>query len=269
MSDLELPLIIEPGELVPVLGRGDLLIVALGDGKGLAKLVRAQRCVPGAVHLDTQSIVAARPPVMGLVPDERQLGDALSSIGLTAEKHVVAYDALGNTSACRFLWTLDLVGHRGYSLLNGGLGGWLDEGHPTERRFAKPPVTNVKVRLQAGPMAEKDYILAHLDDPDVVILDTRTPAEFGAGHIPGAVNMDWTFAIEAECHSRLRPEVELRGTLEQAGVEPNHEIITHGAVHLRSAHTYIVLKALGYPRIRGYPGSWSEWANAPGLPTER
>ena len=228
MSDLELPLIIEPGELLPVLGRGDLLIVALGDGKGLAKLVRAQRCVPGAVHLDTQSIVAARPPVMGLVPDERQLGDALSSIGLTAEKHVVAYDALGNTSACRFLWTLDLVGHRGYSLLNGGLGGWLDEGHPTERRFAKPPVTNVKVRLQAGPMAEKDYILAHLDDPDVVILDTRTPAEFGSEAIQGLGRSGPTRpvcprSVETKKTARtqalpLRPRLAIFGALPQRGL---------------------------------------------------
>ena len=95
--------------------------------------------------------------------------------------------------------------------------------------------------LQADPIAHKDYVLAHLDDPGVVILDTRTPAEFGGGHIPGAVNMDWTFAIDAERNSCLKSEAELREMLEEAGVEPDKEVITHCLVHLRSAHTYIVL----------------------------
>ena len=268
MSDLALPLIVEPSELAQQLGRDDLLIVDLSDWKGMAKLVRAQRCVPGAVHLDQSRIIAARPPAMGLVPDERQLGEVLSSIGLTSETHVVAYDNLGNANACRFLWTLDLVGHPSFSLLNGGLGAWLHEANPTERSFRQPPPGNTKVTLEADPIADKDYVLAHLDDPGVVILDTRTPAEFGGGHIPGAVNMDWTFAIDRERNSRLKSEAELREMLEEAGVEPAKEVITHCAVHLRSAHTYIVLKALGYPRIKGYPGSWSEWGNTPDLPTE-
>ena len=259
VSDLALPLILEPGGLARHLGRDDLLIVDLGDRSALSKLVRALKCVPGAVHLDYASIVTARTPAMGLAPDEQRLGEALSAIGLTPEKHVIAYDNLGNTNACRFLWTLDLVGHPSRSLLDGGLGAWLREGNPAERGFGQPPPSSYQATLQADPTADKDYVLAHLDDPDVVILDTRTPPEFAEGHIPGAVNLDWTFAIEAERDSRLKPEVELRATLEAAGVKPDREIVTHCAVHLRSAHTYIVLKALGYRRIRGYPGSWSEW----------
>ena len=62
------------------------------------------------------------PPAMGSVPDERQLGGVISAIGLTPKTHVVAYDDAANANACRFLWTLDLVGHRRFSLVNGGLG---------------------------------------------------------------------------------------------------------------------------------------------------
>ncbi len=269
MTEAALPLIIEPGVLARHLGRDDLLIVDLGDRSALTELTGARKCLPGAVHLDYASIVGAQPPAMGLAPDSRQLGEALSAIGLTPDQHVVAYDNLAGAKACRFLWTLDLVGHTRGSLLDGGLGAWLREGNPTARRFGQPPPSGFKVTLQADPIADRDYVLAHLDDPDVVILDTRTPAEFGGGHIRGAVNLDWSFAIEVERDSRLKPQAVLRQVLEEVGVKPDKEVITHCVVHLRSAHTYVVLKALGYPRIRGYPGSWSEWGNTPGLPAER
>ena len=268
MSDLALPLIVEPSELAQHLGRDDLLIVDLSDRRALSKLVHAHHCVPGAVHLDYSRIIAAQPPAIGLVPDEQQLGEVLSSIGLTPEKHVVAYDNLGNTNACRFLWTLHVVGHQGSSLLNGGIDAWFHDGNPTERSFVEPPPSSYEVVLQAGPIADKEYVLAHLDDPSAVILDTRTPTEFRGGHIPSAVNLDWALAIDGARDMRLRPEAELREMFNDLGVTPDKEVITYCAVHLRSAHTYIVLKALGYPRIRGYPGSWSEWGSARDLPIE-
>ncbi len=110
----------------------------------------------------------------------------------------------------------------------------------------------------------------------VVILDTRSPAEFSGidrraargGHIPGAVNMDWSVALDRERNLRLKPAVELRGILDNLGITPDKEVITHCQTHHRSSHTYLMLKALGYPRTRGYPGSWSEWGNDLELPTE-
>ena len=269
MSDLALPVIVEPGELAQLLGRDDLLVVDLCDWKALQKLVRARQCVPGAVHLDPARMLAARPPVMGLVPDERRLGDILSSIGLTPAKHVVAYDNLGNANACRFLWILDLVGHSRFSLLNGGIDEWLREGNRSERSFREPPPSDFQANHATDPIADSAYVLAHLDDPSVVLLDSRSQAEFAGGHIPNAINLEWSLAVDGARNMRLRPEAELRQLFEARGVTPDKEVVTYCAVHLRSAHTYVVLKALGYPRIRGYPGSWSEWSNTPDLPTER
>ncbi len=125
-------------------------------------------------------------------------------------------------------------------------------------------------------VADKAYILAHLDDLGVVILDTRSPAEFSGidiraargGHIPGAINMDWILAMDRERNLRLKSEVELRGILENLGITPDKEVITHCQTHHRSSHTYVTLKALGFPRIKGYPGSWSEWGNDLELPIE-
>ena len=83
-----------------------------------------------------------------------------------------------------------------------------------------------------------------------------------AGHVPGAVNFDWVNAIDQTRSLRLKPAQELKQVLSQLGVTPDKEAIVYCQTHHRSAHTYIVLKSLGYPRVRGYPSSWSEWGNS-------
>jgi len=88
------------------------------------------------------------------------------------------------------------------------------------------------------------------------------------GHIPGAVNMDWVLAMDKARDLRLRSPEELRRMLERRGVTPDKEVIVYCQTHHRSSHTYVMLKSLGYPRIRGYPGAWSAWGNRRDTPVE-
>ena len=271
MSEPVLPLIAEPDELEHELGREDLLVVDLSNEE-----THARHHVPGAVHLSYGRIIDAKPPAMGLLPGDRELGAVFSSLGMTPNIHVVAYDNEGNGKACRLLWTLEAIGHGNFSLLNGGLHAWFNEEHSVKGGINLPRRGDYEVTHHTDAVADKGYILARLNDPDVVILDTRTPAEFAGqdrragrgGHIPGAVNMEWVLAIDHARNLRLKSDNELREMLEGLGVLPNKEVITHCQTHHRSSHTYIMLKALGYPRIKGYPGSWSEWGNDFELPIE-
>ena len=121
------PLLIEPETLEKSLGSDNLLIVDLSKADTYRKLH-----VPGAVHLEYPQIIAARKPVMGLVPDDASLAAVFSAIGIGDETHVVAYDDEGGGRAARLLWTLEVAGHTRFSLLNGGLHAWANEGHPID-----------------------------------------------------------------------------------------------------------------------------------------
>ncbi len=271
MTDANLPILLEPRQLADIAEREDLLIVDLSDAS-----IYARHHIPGAVRLEYGRLLASRPPVMGLLPDEEDLAATLATIGLRPETHVVAYDNETNNKACRFLWTLDVAGHRHFSLLNGGLKAWIAAGLPVDDKPRLVTPSRYPVRYSDEHCADKAYILEHLADPGVVIVDTRSAAEyagndkraFRAGHIPGAVNVEWTQAIDRQNDMKFKPAEELREIYESAGVTPDKEIIVHCQTHQRSSHTYMVLKSLGYPRLKGYPGSWSEWGNDPDTPIE-
>ncbi len=271
MTGKSTSLIIEPKSLEGELGDKNLLLVDLCQPQ-----TYVQYHLPNAVYLEYAWIVHIEQPRMGLLPDVAQLSNVLSALGLTKDTHVVAYDDEGGGRACRFLWTLDVIGHKHFSLLNGGLHAWANEGHQVTSEIYYPAKTTYKAEIHSGPIADRQYILDHLHNDRIAILDTRSPQEYAGikvfaargGHIPGAINIEWTEAMDKGRNMRLKPDNELRELLETRGITPDKEIITHCQSHHRSAHTYIMLKALGYEHVKGYPGSWSDWGNDASTPIE-
>jgi thiosulfate/3-mercaptopyruvate sulfurtransferase len=266
-----LKLLLEPDDLERALGRPGIVVVDCGDPR-----VHEQQHIPGAVHLALGKIVVPRPPAMGAMADDAQIAAALGALGITPDTHVVAYDAEGGSRASRLLWTLDEIGHSKYSLLDGGLVAWVNEGHKTESGMATPSPATYAIAKHGSARADKAHILSRLGNPDMVVLDARTPGEYSGadvraargGHIPGAVNMDWTEAVDRTRNARMKPREELKRLLESRGVTPDKEVVTHCQTHNRSSHSWMVMKVLGYPRAKGYDGSWSEWGNDPDTPIE-
>ena len=267
-----LPLVIEPDELQVALGDEQILVVDLSQAQ-----FYHQSHIPGAAHIDYARLIATKPPVMGLLPDVTLLSALFSSLGLTATTHVVAYDNEGGGKASRLLWTLDVAGHSRYSLLNGGFNAWRNEEHPVDTRPAATITQPYTPHLNnKEAIADKQYILAHLNTPNTCLVDCRSPAEYAGrylrakrgGHIPGAVNIEWTRALDPQHHMRIKPKEELAALYRLAGITDDKLVIVYCQTHHRSALSYIVLKSLGY-HVRGYPGSWSEWGNDPDTPIER
>ena len=155
MTSNPLPLIVEPQQLTQFLNDDRVIIVDLCKTEQYL-----QAHVPGAIHMDYRQVVAARPPVMGLLPDAPQMQEIAAKIGLSEDKVVVAYDEEGGGKAARLLWTLDAMGHEHLSLLNGGIIAWVAEKCPLE---ATVNVANSQIPSPINPresaVARKDYIL--------------------------------------------------------------------------------------------------------------
>lgn len=266
----QLGLIIEPQELQAALGAPDLLIVDLCQLH-----VWQQMHVPGAVHVNPGELVCGIPPASGMLPTKGQLQAMLARIGYTPQKHIVVYDDEGGGWAGRFIWTLDVIGHTAYSYLNGGLHAWFREKHPVTAEVVDVTPSSVEITLDRSVIAELDTVMAALKDPHVKIWDARSAEEYAglksssarAGHIPGAVNLDWVDLMDRNRNLRLLPPDVIQQKLDRLGIKPGNAIITHCQTHHRSGLSYLVAKALGY-KVQGYHGSWGEWGNLPDTPIE-
>ncbi len=266
-----LSLIIEPETLRTHLNDEKLLVIDLGKE---ADYLQAH--VPGALFLPYQALLLGTPPAPGKLPDLEQLNKTFGYLGLTPDTHVVAYDDEGGGWAGRLIWTLDVIGHRKYSYLNGGIHAWKDANLTIESGQNQPRSRSVELSIHNGPMADIDYIKSRLESKDFIIWDARGPLEYSgqksgstrAGHIPGAANYEWTNAMDSERALRIRDLETVREELARLGITGDKEIVTHCQTHHRSGFTYLLGKALGFERIKAYPGSWSEWGNDPHTPIE-
>ena len=267
-----LPLIIEPEQLSSCLKRDDLLILDLSKQENYK-----QAHLSGAIHLPFQALLAGTPPAPGKLPDSDKLNQLFSELGLTANRHVIAYDDEGGGWAGRLIWTLDVIGHQRYSYLNGGIHAWVSAGLPVSTLATNPIPSTGHWPINREPIANKDTILQRLDADDFIIWDARSAEEYRGerkisarcGHIPGASNYEWTRGMDRQHNLRIRPLEEIRAELANLGISADKDIVTHCQTHHRSGFTYLLGKALGFERIRAYPGSWSEWGNDADTPIEQ
>ncbi|MES9977969.1 MAG: sulfurtransferase [Candidatus Thiodiazotropha sp. 6PLUC5] len=267
----QLPLLLEPEVLSACLNEQaeNLRVVDLCKDSTYRELH-----IPGSVHLAYSAITLSDHPTHGLLPDPEQLQQLFSEHGIGNDTHVVAYDDEGGGNASRLLWTLHAMGHKHYSLLNGGLHAWANEGNSCSREVTTPSPTNYQVAPDHRVVATTDYILEGVESPELALWDARSINEFRGlsrfsqypGHIPGAVNLDWLEVMDRQRNLRLKPETTLRAMLSELGITPDKEVITYCQTHHRSSLTWFVLQYLGFERCRGYPGSWSDWGNRDDTP---
>ncbi|AHD16683.1 MULTISPECIES: rhodanese-like domain-containing protein [Pseudomonas] len=268
MTDFSgLPLVIEAADLLPRLDSPQLILVDLSSAN---RYVSGH--IPGARFVEGKRTQLGQPPAPGLLPALGELEKLFSELGHRDDAVYVVYDDEGGGWAGRFIWLLDVIGHKRYHYLNGGIQAW-----PADKLSTEVPAsgnTPVHLRIDSSPTATREYLQSRLGADDLVIWDARGPQEFSGekvlaakgGHIPGAINFEWTAGMDLNDHLRIRQDIA--EVLQKLGITPDKEVITHCQTHRRSGFTYLVAKALGYPRVKAYAGSWSEWGNHPDTPVE-
>ena len=228
-----------------------------------------QSHIPGAVHAELETVNVTKPPVNGLLPEVSELNAALSALGLHANVPVVVYDQSGGPVAGRFAWTLKAFGHPEVALLNGGFQAWQTQSLPISDLACVPKFSDYQGRWQPARIANPEYVLAQLANPDVQLIDARTAAEFNGldrrsargGHIPGAIHLDWAETKQAAPNSEFKSTAEINALLESRGIHRDREQIVYCQSHQRSALLAFLLESSGYTQVRGYPGAWSDWGN--------
>ncbi|WP_330207443.1 thiosulfate sulfurtransferase [Pseudomonas sp. AM14(2022)] len=270
MSDFSgLPLVIEPSDLLPRLDASELILVDLTSA---ARYTEGH--LPGARFVDPKRTQLGQPPAPGLLPAKADLEALFSELGHRPDAVYVVYDDEGGGWAGRFIWLLDVIGHDKYHYLDGGLPAWLEAGMPMSIQVPPAVGEPVALTLHDEPTATREYLQSRLGAADLAIWDARGPLEYSGekvlaakgGHIPGAVNFEWTAGMDKARQLRIR--TDMPQILEDLGITKDKEIITHCQTHHRSGFTYLVAKSLGYPRVKGYAGSWGEWGNHPDTPVE-
>jgi thiosulfate/3-mercaptopyruvate sulfurtransferase len=220
---------------------------------------------------------------------KQQFEDLMSKIGSKPETELILYGDFNNWFAAFALWVFHYYGHKKIKIMNGGRKKWelekreytKDEPQPqlkSSRYTAMPPDEGIRAYLQDVRRA-----IDRLNE--IVLVDVRSPKEFSGeitappeypmehaqrgGHIPGANNVPWAQAIR-DSDGTFKGVDELRALYEAKGVTPDKEVICYCRIGERSSHTWFVLKyLLGYPSVRNYDGSWTEWGNMIGNPIEK
>ncbi|MCZ6616910.1 MAG: rhodanese-like domain-containing protein [Gammaproteobacteria bacterium] len=232
-----------------------------------------QAHIPGAVLVEPKELIDGSPPATGRLPGTDRLTALFGRLGYHANLDIVAYDDEGGGWAGRFIWTLDIIGHRRSGYLNGGLMSWHGAELPLEAGFgAQPEFRRVNLTLNDSPIAELEDVLIAIDDPEQIIWDVRSKEEFlglrrtsnRSGHIPGAVHLDWMELKDSS--NNLRLTANLEELLAAHGLVPEKSIITHCHTHHRSGLSYLTARLCGFEKIRAYHGSWAEWGNRDDTP---
>ena len=212
------------------------------------------------------------------------LGQLLSDAGVSNSDTVILYGDNNNWFAAYAFWLLEMYGHKDVKLMDGGRKKWAAEDRAMTKDVPSPKKAAYKAEApNAALRAKRDQVLQALGKSGNALVDVRSPAEFNGeimappglsetaqrmGHIPGAANVPWAQAVRED--GTFKPVEELQQLYGTKGVTKDKEVIAYCRIGERSSHTWFALKhLLGYPNVRNYDGSWTEYGSLIDVPIEK
>ena len=240
--------------------------------------------IPGAVKLDWH--VDVQNPVERDFVDQQGFEQLMSHWGISNDTTIVLYGDRNNWYACYTFWLFSMYGHSKLKIMNGGRTKWEEEKRPQTKEIPHYEATEYHAQTanETALRAFRDDVASGLRNPGRRLIDVRSPQEYSGellhmvnypqegaqrgGHIPGAKNIPWATAANAD--GTFKSAEELRQIYGAKDITPDKEVITYCRIGERSAHTWFALtQLLGFPRVRNYDGSWTEWGSVVRAPIEK
>lgn len=239
--------------------------------------------IEGAVQVDWFSTL--QHPLRRDFLTKEQFEEVASKLGITNDTTVVFYGDKSNWFAAYALWLFQYYGHKNVKIMNGGRIKWEQEKRPLVKDIPSYAATTYKAKdADKSIRAFRDDVFKQLDQKKPLV-DVRSPKEYSgelthmpaypqegatrAGHIPTAVSIPWAQAVN-EADATFKTPEELRALYEGKNIKADGDIIAYCRIGERSSLTWFVLKyLLGYPTVKNYDGSWTEWGNLVDAPIEK
>ena len=237
--------------------------------------------MPGSVLIDWKADI--NDPVTRNIITKQACESLLQRVGVNDDTTLVLYGDFNNWFAAFAFWVFKYYGYKDVRLMNGGRKKWLEEDKPVTKDIPSHAKGNFKA---SEPDSSIRVFLRYVRDTlgSKILVDVRGPKEFTGeilappeyptehaqrgGHIPGAVNIPWAQAVNED--GTFKSADELQKLYQSKGVAADKEVISYCRIGERSSHTWFVLKyLLGYPNVKNYDGSWTEWGNMIDNPIER
>jgi thiosulfate/3-mercaptopyruvate sulfurtransferase len=239
--------------------------------------------VPNAILFDWKRDI--NDPLSRNIISKEDCLKLLQNAGINNDTTLVLYGDFNNWFAAFAFWVFEYYGMKNIKIMNGGRKKWLEEDRSISKDIPNfsignftPSDPNPAIRSFLNQVKES------LHSNQTKRIDVRSPPEFSGeitappeyptehaqrgGHIPGAVNIPWAKAVNED--GTFKSADELATLYQNVGITPDKEIITYCRIGERSSHTWFVLKhLLGYPNVKNYDGSWTEWGNMIDNPIEK
>jgi len=239
--------------------------------------------VPGAVLFDWKEDI--NDPLTRNIFSKQSCEDLMKRAGINNDTTLILYGDFNNWFAAFAFWVFKYYGYNDVRIMNGGRKKWLEEDRPLSKDVPKYPIGNFKAAEPDNSIRVfLNYVRDSLGSGQKVLIDVRSPKEFTGeilappeyptehaqrgGHIPGALNIPWSQAVNED--GTFKSAEELKKLYESKGISSNKEVIAYCRIGERSSHTWFVLKyLLGYSNVKNYDGSWTEWGNMINNPIEK
>jgi thiosulfate/3-mercaptopyruvate sulfurtransferase len=228
--------------------------------------------IPGAVNIDLLQLHWFDTTKRGIKDFNRQSRFLLSNIGIINDSKVIFYDKVSGISAARGVWLLLYFCHENVCMLDGGFEKWKREKLPVEVKSNKLRNARFTGKPNSNVIADANEVNKSISKKKVKIVDARSRQEFigsdvrasRRGHIPSAINIDWQENIENDAFKSIEKLSKI-----YSKIPKNSQVITYCQGGYRAANAFLVLKILGYKKVKMYLGSWGEWGNRVEFPVEQ